>query len=314
MKFVIAGYDVPILARRAVAELIDDNLLTMSAASAYSFFFALFPTVLLAAPVLSLFGNKQQLFNRLFSWMAPVVPRSAFDLVQGVLRDVIFANNAPGLVSIGALLALFAGANMFNTLAGGLNAAYEVHDSRPWWRVELISIGATIVSVITIGASLALLMGGDALLDFVARWLHFGPSTVALAAIAQYALMFILVVGSIWAMYMLLPDVTAHGKLQTLIGAVVATVLWIIITTAFRLYVIHFGTYNRTYGTVGAVIILLMWMYLAMLAILAGGELNSELRKGTGIRRSEIDVENGANQGHRGDQRDDLFPLPLHGS
>jgi membrane protein len=89
-------------------------------------------------------------------------------------------------------------------------------------------------------------------------------------------------VGSVWAIYMLLPDVQSQNKLQTLVGATTATAMWIIITTLFRLYVTHFGSYNRTYGTIGAVIILLMWMYLSMLAILAGGELNSELRRGTG--------------------------------
>lgn len=282
MKLVIAGYDLPILARKTLSELLEDNLLSMSAASAYSFFFGLFPTVLLAAPVLSTFGNKQKLFDRLFAWMAPVLPPSAFDLVQSVLRDVIFAKNAPGLMSIGALLALFAGANMFSTLAGALNAAYEVHESRPWWRVQMLAIGTTIVCVFTIGAALALLMGGDALLDLFARSLGLGAAAVVLTAIAQYSLTVVLMVGSIWAIYMLLPDVKAQNKLQTLVGAVGATVLWIVVTSAFRLYVMHFGAYNRTYGTVGAVIILLMWMYLSMLAILAGGELNSELRRGTG--------------------------------
>ncbi|MEO8946410.1 MAG: YihY/virulence factor BrkB family protein [Gemmatimonadaceae bacterium] len=282
MKFLIAGYDLPVLARKTLSRLLQDNLLGMSAASAYSFFFGLFPTFLLAAPVLSLFGNKQQLFDRLFQWMAPALPASAFDLVQSVLKDVIFAQNAPGIMSLGALLALFAGANMFTTLAGALNAAYEVHESRPWWRVELIAISATIVCVITIGAALSLLMGGDALLDLFSESLRLGGAAVALSALAQYALTVLLMVGSVWAIYMLLPNVTAQNKLQTLVGAVAATVMWLIVTTLFRLYVTHFGAYNRTYGTIGAVIILLMWMYLSMLAILTGGELNAELRRGTG--------------------------------
>lgn len=282
MKLLIAGYDVPILTRKTLSELLQDNLLGMSAASAYSFFFGLFPTVLLAAPVLSLFGNKQLLFDRLFAWMAPALPASAFDLVQSVLKDVIFAQNAPGIMSLGALLALFAGANLFTTLATALNAAYEVHESRPWWRVELMAVGATLVSIVTIGGALSLLMGGDALLDLFAQSLRLGGAAVAIAAVAQYALTVLLMVGSVWAIYMILPDVRAQNKLQTLVGAIVATAIWIIVTTAFRMYVTHFGAYNRTYGTIGAVIILLMWMYLSMLAILAGGELNSELRRGTG--------------------------------
>ncbi|MEO6778805.1 MAG: YihY/virulence factor BrkB family protein [Gemmatimonadaceae bacterium] len=282
MKIVVAGYDVAILARKTLSEVLDDNLLGMSAASAYSFFFGIFPTFLLAAPLLSMFGNKEQLFSRLFQWMAPSLPPSALALVQGVLKDVIFTDSAPGLISIGALLALFAGANMFTTLATALNTAYEVHESRPWWRVELLAVGATIVCVITLGAAVTLLMGGDALLETFAHTWQLGSAGVALSAITQYVLTLVLMTGSVWCIYMLMPDVQAQNKLQTLVGAIFATALWVIVTVLFRVYVVHFGTYNKTYGTVGAVIILLMWMYLSMLAILLGGELNSELRRGTG--------------------------------
>jgi len=282
MKLVVAGYDIVILARKTLSELLADNVLGLSAASAYSFFFGLFPTFLLAAPILSVFGNKEEMFNRLFGWMAPSLPPAAFDLVEGVLKDIIFTESAPSLISIGALLALFAGANMFSTLASALNVAYEVPETRPWWRVELIAIAATIVSVITIGAAVALLMGGENLLQAFANAVGLDAAGVVLSAIAQYTLTVLLMVGSVWCMYMLLPDVKAQNKLQTLIGAVFATALWIIVTILFRLYVIHFGSYNKTYGTVGAVIVLLTWMYLSMLVILVGGELNSELRRGTG--------------------------------
>jgi membrane protein len=282
MKLVVAGYDVLILARKTLSEILEDNVLGMSAASAYSFFFGVFPTFLLAAPVLSTFGNKQILFNRLFDWMAPSLPPAAFDLVQGVLKDVIFAKNAPGLMSLGALLALYAGANMFTTLATALNAAYEVHESRPWWRVELLAVSATIVCVITLGIAVTLLIGGDNLLLTFAHALGLDAAAVVLSAIVQYVLTAALMIGSVWCMYMLLPDVKAQNKLQTLVGAICATALWIIVTLVFRFYVSHFGAYNKTYGTVGAVIVLLTWMYLSMLAILIGGELNSELRRGTG--------------------------------
>jgi membrane protein len=282
MKLVVAGYDLVVLGRKTLSELLADNLLGMSAAAAYSFFFGLFPTFLLAAPVLSTFGNKQQLFDRLFAWMAPALPAAAFELMQSVLQDVIFTKDAPGLMSIGALLALFAGANMFSTLTVALNAAYETPESRPWWRVELLAVCATVGSVITLGAAVALLMGGDKLLQTFAHAFSLGSTAVLLSAIIQYVLTILLMIGSIWCIYMLLPDVKSQNRLQTLVGAVVAAALWILVTILFRAYVSHFGAYNKTYGTIGAVIVLLTWMYLSMLAILVGGELNSELRRGTG--------------------------------
>ncbi|MDQ6737780.1 MAG: YihY/virulence factor BrkB family protein [Gemmatimonadota bacterium] len=281
-RFVVAGYDVVVLARKTISELLDDNILRMSAAAAYSFFFSLFPTFLLIAPVLSTFGNRQKLFNSLFSLIARSLPPSALALVEGVLGDVVFSNGAPGLMSVGALLALFAGANMFSTLAGALNDAYEVHETRPWWRVQLIGVGATIVCAVTIGGSVALLMGGGELLRWFATAVSLGGASAAISAVVQYALTIALMLVSVWAIYMFLPDVQAHNRLQTLVGAAFATGLWIMVTLLFRSYVTHFGTYNRTYGTIGAVIVLLSWMYLSMLTVLLGGELNSELRRGTG--------------------------------
>ena len=98
--------------------------------------------------------------------------------------------------------------------------------------------------------------------------------------IVQYPVAFVLLVGVMWMIYYFLPNLR-QSKRQVLVGAVVATVLWIGVTLGFRAYVSNFASYNKTYGTIGGVIILLTWMYLTMLVILAGGELNSEIHHGT---------------------------------
>lgn len=282
MKLHIGGRDVVVLAKKTLREILDDNVLGLSGETAYSFFFGLFPTFLFAAPLVSLLGQKQQLYNQLSKWLASSLPPDAFTLTRGVLHDIIFAKSAPGLMSVGAVLALYAGAGMFSSLMSALNAAYDARDARPWWEQKLIAIGATIGAVITIGTAMLLLLGGGALVSTVSNALGLGPVGTALWAILQYVLVFALLIGAIWAIYMVLPDIHGQNKLQTLVGAVLATILWVIFSVAFRAYVAHFGAYNRTYGAIGAVIVLLTWMYWSMFAILAGGELNSELRAGTG--------------------------------
>lgn len=284
MRLQIAGRDIIVLAKKTVSEILDDNVLGLSAETAYSFFFGLFPAFLFGAPLLSLVGNKQQIFRELFAWLASALPRDAFTLVEGVLRDVIFAKNAPGLMSLGAVLSLYAGAGMFSSLMGALNDAYDVHDARPWWKQKLIAIGATIVAVIVLGTAMALLLGGGPLVSVIAGALHLGPVGTAVWAVLQFVLVIVLVVGAIWGMYMVLPDVHAQNKVWTLVGAVFAALLWVLLSALLRLYVTNFASYNRTYGTIGAVIVLLTWMYWSMFAILAGGELASELRAGTGSR------------------------------
>lgn len=282
MKLQIGGHDVIVLAKKTGQEILDDNVLGLSAETAYSFFFGLFPTFLFAAPLVSILGRKQQLYDQMSSWLASSLPPDAFTLIRGVLHDIIFAKSAPGLISVGAVLALYAGAGMFSSLMSALNVAYQVRDSRPWWEQKLIAIGATLGALVLIGAAMTLLLGGGTLIDAVADALNLGPLGTALWAILQYVLVFALLVAAIWGMYMVLPDVHSQDRKQTLVGAVLATILWVIFSAAFRLYVSHFGAYNRTYGAVGAVIVLLTWMYWSMFAILAGGELNSELRAGTG--------------------------------
>lgn len=302
MRLEIAGRDVVVLAKKTVREILDDNVLGLSAETAYSFFFGLFPAFLFAAPLLSLFSNKRRVFDALFAWLSGVVPHDALTLVEGVLHDVVFARNAPGLMSIGAVLALYAGAGMFSSLISALNAAYDVHDTRAWWKQKLIAIGATFGAVIVLGTAMALLLGDRALLRAAVDAFHLGPVGTAVWSVAQFTLAVVLVVGAIWAMYIVLPDVHAQSPWLTLVGAVFAAALWILFSTLFRLYVTHFGSFNRTYGTIGAVIVLLTWMYWSMFAVLAGGELASELRAGTGshaIPRGRLTVP-GRVQTHQG--------------
>lgn len=284
MRLEIGGRDVIVLAKKTVSEILDDNVLGLSAETSYNFFFGLFPAFLFAAPLLSLVGNKQKLFDELFMWLGTTLPGDAFTLVEGVLRDVVFAKNAPGLMSIGAILSLYAGAGMFSSLIGALNDAYDVHDTRAWWKQKLLAIAATVGAVLFLGTAMALLLGGGPLVSLVARILHLGRAGTVAWAIVQFVLVIVLIVGAIWAMYMFLPDVQAQDKLQTLVGASVAALLWLILSALLRWYVSNFALYNRTYGTIGAVIVLLTWMYWSMFAILAGGELASELRAGTGSR------------------------------
>src|SRR6186713_1420573 len=139
---VVMGYRVEALFKRTLRETLDDNLLGLSAQTAYYFFFSLFPLLLFVAPLLSLVGNKQETFGLLAGQLQQVVPSEGWSLIGGVIKDVVYAENAPGLMSIGALLAIWAGSNVFSALIGALNVAYDVKDTRPWWKQKLIAIAS----------------------------------------------------------------------------------------------------------------------------------------------------------------------------
>jgi membrane protein len=277
----IKGYRVGPLLKKTAKEVMDDNVLGLAAQTAYYFFFSLFPIFLFLAPLLGLVGDKNETMSFILGQLRGAVPEEAFNLVAGVVRDVVFAPGAPGLVSVGALLAVWSGAGVFSALMGALNEAYGVKDSRPWWKQKLIAIACLfLVGGLFIVATVTML-GGEDIVNWVADHLGLGATGRYVWMVAQFALALSLLIGSAWVVYRLLPDVKQNPR-HILVGALVATVLWIVVTLLFRAYVQNFGSYNKTYGTIGGVIVLLTWMYLSMIMLLIGGEVASELQHGTG--------------------------------
>ena len=278
---VVLGYRVQTVVTRTLREIMDDNLLGLSAQTAYYFFFSLFPMLLFVAPVLSLVGNKQETFGLLASQLQQVVPSDGWTLIGGVITDVVYASNAPGLMSIGALLAIWAGSNVFSALIDALNAAYDVTDTRPWWKKKLIAVASVVVIGFVILSSTVLILGGDKLSAWVGDRLELTGAVRTALGYLQIPIGFALLVTIASLSYYFLPNLR-QSKRQVLVGALFTTIAWAAVTLGFRVYVTNFANYNATYGTIGGVIVLLTWMYFSMLVFLIGGEINSELHRGTG--------------------------------
>ena len=278
---VVLGHRVMPLLKRTWAEILDDNVLGLAAQTAYYFFFSLFPLLLFSAPLLGIFGGKELILGRVMASAAQALPPSAYTMLDQVVQDVVLSDNAPGLISLGALLALWAGSNIFSALMDALNRAYDVTETRSWMRRKLISLLAVFVAGGALIAATLTMLAGEDLVRWFAGQLGLGTQEQLAWTVLQYLLAFALLVGSAWMVFYFLPNVR-QDRTQVLAGAVVTTALWVMVTLAFRAYVQNFGNYNATYGTIGGVIVLLLWMYLSMLVLLVGGELNSELHRGTG--------------------------------
>jgi membrane protein len=281
---VLLGYRVNELAKKTFSEIIEDNVLGIAAQVAYNFFFSLFPLLLFVAPMLSLIGNKQQIMSELLSRLSQVLPPDAFSLFSKVVADVVLAKNAPGLISIGALLAAWSGSNIFTSFIDALDVAYDVTDERPWWKKRLMALAVlvgwgTIMTLVTI-----ILLAGDNIVAYARDSLGMGGAATNAWMVIQFPVAVLLLVSFFYLMYYLLPFVKQDKK-QVFIGSLVAALLFIVATLLFRLYVQHFPP-NKTYGLIGGVMLLLTWMYLVGVVILVGGELNSELHHGTGSTAS----------------------------
>jgi membrane protein len=278
---IISGFDVAALARKTVREIRKDRIPSLAAETAYYFFFSLFPLLLFLTPLLGLVGNGRALMESMLARLSMTLPPDALSLLRKTLGEIITSDNGTGLMSIGALLAAWSGSSIFGSLMGALNQAYEVKETRPWWRQQLLRLACLGIAGTGMIAATLVFLDGERVAAWVGNTLRLGTAGVRTLAVMQLAVAVLLLVGLAAMLYKLLPNERQRWT-HVLTAAVVTTVLWIAATLLFRVYVQHFGSYNKTYGTIGGVIALLSWMYYSMFVVLIGGELASELHQGTG--------------------------------
>ena len=283
----IGGYEIWPLVRSTGKQAVSDRLTGLAAEAAYNFFFSLFPSLLVATALIGLVVDQRSTTSWMMDQMQRVVPDEALSLVRGVVGDVVLNNSdsKKGILSLGLLLAAWSGSNIFRSLMETLNLAYDVRETRPFWKRALLSMAAIVVMGGLLLVASIVMLGGPEIIDWIGSHLRLPSGRLNLWMVLQYPIAFSILVLAFFMIYRFLPNLKQRPR-QILVGAVVATALWLVVTLLFRLYVTNFGSYNKTYGAIGAVIVVLTWMYLTMLVILLGGELNAELHRGTGAIRA----------------------------
>src|SRR5947207_13259068 len=279
---VIRGYDIVTVAKKTWAGIGKDKVTVYAAQMAYSFFFALFPLLLFFAALLSLVADKQTVMAEFSGRIAAALPADVASLLTKSIAKVIFAKGAPGLLSFGLLTAAWSGSSIFGALREALNAAYSVEETRPWWKQYVLQLGMLLLAGIVIVASTVILINGEGVIAWIGARLGLKAITTLVWMIVQYPLAIGALVAVLWLIYYLLPNCRHHDKRILIIGALIATMLWIAATLLFRLYVQKFNALNPAYGAIGAIMVLLTWMYYSSFVLLAVGELTADLQAGTG--------------------------------
>jgi membrane protein len=277
----IKGYDVVPLVKKTVKEIGQDRIPSLAAETAYYFFFSLFPLLLFLTPLLGLVVNGQQLMESMLGRLSATMPADTLSLVRRVLGEIVTSSGHAGIMSIGVLLAGWSGSNIFGALMGALNIAYDVKDTRPWWKKQLIRVGTLLVAGGVMLVATYIFLDGERIALWVGSAVGLGDAAVAAWAVLQIVLAVALLVAVGAFVLKLLPNVQQRWS-HVFVASAVATLLWIVATVLFRLYVQNFGSYNKTYGTIGGVIVLLTWMYYSMFVLLVGGEHAAELHQGSG--------------------------------
>src|SRR5215469_4276656 len=273
---VVGGIAVGALLRRVGRSIVATRVFGLSAQTAYYFFFSMFPILLFVTPLLSLVGDRRTTVDFLMNEMARTVPQDGYRLLAGFVDDVIFAKGATGVAILGIVLALWAGSNVFSALIDTLNRAFGVVESRAWWKRTLIAlsfvVGAAIIGLI----AAVVLIDGENVVALIGHVVGLDRTAERLWTVIEFPIAVAFVVVLTWAVYFVLPNLRLTWR-EALLGAVIGTTAWVAATLVFRVYVQHFGSYNKTYGTIGAVMVLLIWMYLTMLAVLSAGVVAAEV-------------------------------------
>jgi membrane protein len=278
---VIKGFDVVQLLKKTGREVGEDRITSLAAQTAYYFFFSLFPLLLFLTPMLGLFGNGQQLMDETLSRLSSTLPADSLSLIRRIMSEVLTSRGGAGIMSMGALLAAWSGSNIFGALMDALNIAYDVEETRPWWQRQLLRLGALVVAAVIMLLATATFLDGSHFAQWLGSTFGLGTAALRIIGILQLLVAAALLVGLAALLFRLLPNVKQRWS-NVVAAAIVTTLLWVIATLLFRVYVQHFGSYNKTYGTIGGVIALLTWMYYSMFVLLCGGELASEMHHGSG--------------------------------
>ena len=262
------------LARRTWREVGEDDVLGLAAQLSYYFFLALFPAILCLLALASFFPLSN-ITDDVGRSLGPFVSPQVLELIQEQMRRL--ANNeSGGLLTFGMAGALWSSSAALVSIVGALNRAYDIDEGRPWWKVRLIAIGLTLVVAVTVLVALSLVLAGPTLAEQLGQTTGWGASFEWTWLLLQWPLVFVLISTGIGLVYYFGPDADQDWVWITP-GAVAATVLWLVVSLLFKIYVANFTDYEGSYGTVGGVIVVLLWFYVSGIAILTGAELNAEI-------------------------------------
>ncbi len=264
---------------RLWARINDHDIFGSAAQLSYYFLLAVFPLLLFLMTLLGYFAEAgSELRNKLIAYLGTVMPSSAITLVYTTLDEISKARGG-GKLSLGILAALWAASNGMGAICDTLNSAYGVKEKRPWWKVRLVAICLTIAVSIFIVVALVIVLYGGHIGERLAT--HFGFSTAFIIAwrILQWPITLFFLLLTINLIYYFAPDVRPRKLKWRSLGGITAVVLWLLVSFGFRIYLHFFNSYSVTYGSLGALIVLMLWFYFTGLAILIGGEINSELEQ-----------------------------------
>lgn len=272
------------LIKRTVKETVTDSCFGLAAQLAYYYFLSVFPALLVVVALTSFFPRN--LLDHILAWFSSFTPPDVLQIVRAQIQLILGSGGQAGLVTVGALGALWSSSSAMNATIDTLNRAYGIKEARAWWKVQVLAIVLTVIMSVFVLVAFTLVVAGPELAERIAARHGLGPVFAWSWKILQWPVVFLLISEGFACVYYLAPDVEQRWP-WILPGAHLATALWLLISLGFRFYVMHFGQFNKMYGTIGGVIVMLLWFYLSGLVLLFGAEFNSEIEHASPFGKAE---------------------------
>lgn len=263
------------VAKRTVLEFRNDRVQDLAAGLTYYAVLSVFPALIVLVSLLGLFGQENA--GALVGNVVTLAPAEVRDLLTQGLQGVRQFDR-PGLVAvIGLAVALWSSSGYIAAFIRACNEIYDIEEGRPFYKLTPLRLGLTVMlMVLMAAAAVAVTLTGE-LSRVAGDALGLTGTTVAVWNVVKWPVLALIAVGLIMVLYWAAPNVRQPGVRWLTPGGLLAVVLWVLVSTGFALYVANFGSYNKTYGTLAAVVVFLIWLWLSNMALLFGAELDAEL-------------------------------------
>jgi len=282
--------------RRTATEFSEDNLTDWAAALTYYGLLALFPALIALVSIVGLFADPQSTAKTITDIVTQIGPSSGAQTFSGPIQSITSNQSAAGIMFVvGLLVALWSASRYVGAFMRASNIIYETPEGRPIWKLRPLQMLVTLVIVLLVAIlALALVLTGP-VVDAVAGPLGISSTATTVWDIAKWPVMLAIVAAIIAVLYYSTPNVKLRGFKWVTPGAIFAVVVWLIASAAFAFYVANFGSYDKTYGTLGGLVVLLIWLWITNLALLFGHQLNAERERGheiaEGVPRAEREIQ-----------------------
>jgi membrane protein len=263
--------------KRTVQEFQEDNLTDWAATLTYYGLLALFPALIVLVSLVGLLGDPESTTNTLTDIVTKIGPDSAASTFEGPIKQVTESRATAGFALItSTLVALWSASGYLGAFIRASNVIYETREGRPFWKLRPLQLLMTLVVVLLLAVmAMGVVLTGPIVSD-VAEPIGVSDTAVSIWNYAKWLLIAVLFVLMIGLIYYAAPNVKQRGYSWITPGGLVALVVWLVASAAFGLYVSQFGSYNKVYGSLAGLVVILIWMWITNLAILFGHELNAE--------------------------------------